>query len=92
MNGFNISNPITVAVLPMSGPITRQLPTRRRRLSPMQTANVNIPMDFADDIVENTETFVVMLSSSDSGVTVDSSSNTTINVEDNDGEYRTANY
>ena len=91
MNGFNISNPITVAVLPMSGPITR-LPTRGRRLSPMQTANVNIPMDFADDIVENTETFVVMLSSSDSGVTVDSLSNTTINVEDNDGEYRTANY
>ena len=58
----------------------------------MQTANVNIPMDFADDIVENTETFVVMLSSSDSGVTVDPPSNTTINVEDNDGEYITANY
>ena len=52
----------------------------------MQTATVSIPIDFADDIVENTETFVVMLSSSDSGVTVDTPSNTTINIEDNDSE------
>ena len=58
----------------------------------MQTANVNIPIDFADDIVENTETFVAELSSSDSGVTVDPPSNATINVEDNDGEFLTANY
>ena len=58
----------------------------------MQTASVSIPIDFADDIVENTETFTVILSSSDSGVTVTAPSDTTINVEDNDGEWRTPNY
>ena len=59
---------------------------------PVQTANVSIPIDFADDIVENTETFVVMLSSNDSDVTVITPSNTTINIEDNDSEWRTQNY
>ena len=53
----------------------------------MQTATVSIQIDFADDIVENTETFVVMLSSSDSGVSVNTPSNTTINIEDNDSEW-----
>ena len=82
INEFNFSNPITVDIVPMGNtwPVT------------MQTANVSIPIDFADDIVENTETFVVMMSSSDSGVTVDPPSNATINVEDNDGEFLTANY
>ena len=56
---------------------------------PVQTANVSIPIDFADDIMENTETFVVMLSSSDFEVT--NQSNTTINIEDNDSEWRTPN-
>ena len=74
---FNFSNPITVDIVPMVGimPIA------------MQTATVSIQIDFADDIVENTETFVVMLSSSDSGVSVNTPSNTTINIEDNDSEW-----
>ena len=77
INEFNFSNPITVDIVPMVG----------IRLIAMQTATVSIPIDFADDIVENTETFVVMLSSSDSGVTVNTPSNTTINIEDNDSEW-----
>ena len=82
INEFSFSNPITVDIVPMVGiwPIA------------IQTATVSVPIDFADDIVENTETFVVMLSSSDSGVTVNSPSDATINVEDNDSEWRTSNY
>ena len=76
INEFHFSNPITVD----TGTIATQ------------TAIVSVPIDFADDIVENTETFVVMLSSSDSGVTVNSPSDATINIEDNDCEWRTSNY
>ena len=82
INEFNFSNPITVDIVPL----VTMFPVA------MQTANVSIPIDFADDIVENTETFAVMLSSSDSGVNVTTPSDTTINVEDNDGEWRTPNY
>ena len=77
---FNFSNPITVAIMPVRLTMPPQL----------QRAYVSIPID--DNIVENTETFVVTLSSSDSGVSVSTPSNTTVNIEDNDSEWRRANH
>ena len=79
---FNFSNPITVEIMPVL--IRTTMPSQLHR------ATVSIPID--DDIVENTETFMVTLSSSDSGVSVSTPSNATINIEDNDSEWKRANH